>query len=558
MIYSHRKKGKEGMLFLMRQMIKRINTKRKLYDILSKIGSLFARTMQHEIDKAIQTSLKMIGELLKTDRIYIYTYDLINNTCSNTYEYCAPGINPVIETSQELSLSDAGDWLDMHKKGLPTYLQNINKQTAYLGLRPLFLAQRVKSLLCYPMKHQDELYGFIGFDYVKKIHRYDELEKYILSEYASMLMSLIERFEIEKKYIKNLQELEVVFQAMKQSPNGIVITDKNSVITYVNPRFEEITGYSASEMIGKNPKVQKSGVHTKSFYKNMYETMNKGLIWEGEIQNRKKSGDLYWESASMSAVFDAKGQVTHYVSIKTDITDKKKMEFKLEEQRLELELDIKNKSIELEDSQQATIIALAKLTESRDKDTGGHIERVQHLSRILVKSLRQNSKYYHLDSIYETHIYYASALHDIGKISIPDQILLKEDKLTKEEYELMKTHVTIGGAILSGMIKHYPNSELIKLGNEIALYHHEKWDGTGYNQGLKGEEIPISARIMSLVDVYDALRSKRPYKEKMTHEEAYDVIVEQSGKHFDPEVVEAFIHVAHHFNSIYHKFHHDE
>ena len=539
------------MLFLMRQIIQRINTKRKLYDILSKIGSLFARTTQHEIDKAIQTSLIMIGELLKTDRIYIYTYDLINNTCSNTYEYCAAGIDPVIASSQELSLEDAKDWVEMHQKGLPTYLQNIHKQTTYLGLRSLFLAQGVKSLLCFPMKKKDELYGFIGFNYVKSLHRYDELEKYILSEYASILMSLIERFEIEMKYTKNLQELEVVFQAMKQSPNGIVITDQNSMITYVNPRFEEITGYQASEVLGKNPKIQKSGVHNRSFYKKMYETINKGLIWEGELQNKKKSGELYWELDSMSAVFDSQGNVTHYIAIKTDITDKKKMELKLEEERQELELDIKNKTIEIEDSQQATIIALAKLTESRDKDTGGHIERVQHLCRILVKSLRQNPKYYQLDSVYETHIYYASALHDIGKISIPDHILLKEDKLTKEEYELMKTHVTIGGAILSGMIAHYPNSELIKLGNEIALYHHEKWDGTGYNQGLKGEDIPISARIMALVDVYDALRSKRPYKMKMTHQEAYNIIIDQSGKHFDPEVIDAFKRVQLEFDKIY-------
>jgi PAS domain S-box-containing protein len=535
----------------MRQIIQRINTKRKLYDILSKIGSLFARTTQHEIDKTIQTSLIMIGELLKTDRIYIYTYDLINNTCSNTYEYCATGIDPVIASSQELSLEDAKDWVEMHQKGLPTYLQNINKQTTYLGLRSLFLAQGVKSLLCFPMKKKDELYGFIGFDYVKSFHRYDELEKHILSEYASMLMSLIERFEIEKKYTKNLQELEVVFQAMNQSPNGIVITDQHSMITYVNPRFEEITGYQASEVIGKNPKIQKSGVHHRSFYKKMYETINKGLIWEGELQNKKKSGELYWELDSMSAVFDSQGNVTHYIAIKTDITDKKKMELKLEEERLELEIDIKNRTIEIEDSQQATIIALAKLTESRDKDTGGHIERVQHLCRILVKSLRQNPKYFQLDSVYETHIYYASALHDIGKISIPDHILLKEDKLTKEEYELMKTHVTIGGAILSGMIAHYPNSELIKLGNEIALYHHEKWDGTGYNQGLKGEDIPISARIMALVDVYDALRSKRPYKMKMTHQEAYNIIIDQSGKHFDPEVIDAFKRVQLEFDKIY-------
>jgi PAS domain S-box-containing protein len=531
----------------MKKMFKLMTTKRKLYHTLSKIGSLFAGMQETDYQEAVNQSLKWIGDLLKVDRIYIYKYDFKHNTCSNLFEYCSIGIEPQIEYSQNLSLDEAKDWVEVHRSLQPAYISNIHKYKRYQGIKELLLSQGVKSLYTIPLIMKDELYGFVGFDSVKKAQRYSLFKRYVLQEYAHILISALERIELEEKLLKSQQDLVVVFQAMKQSPNAVMITDQHSIIEYVNPRFEEVTGFSSDDVIGKSANIQKSGVHSNEFYESIYKTMNEGKVWQGEFYNKRKDGSFYWEAASMSAVFDKQGHVTHYISIKVDITERKNIEELNAFKRMALEQDVQDKITEIEDSQQAAIIALAKLTEARDIFTGQHVERVQHLCKILAEQMRTQGLHPHLiDESFVSQIFFASALHDIGKISIPDNILLKKDKLSKDEFEIMKSHVSMGEQILTDMIKHYPNSKLVKLGREIAKYHHEKWDGTGYLEGLKGDTIPISARIMALVDVYDALRSKRPYKKPMSHEMAFQIIVSDSGKHFDPEIAEQFkiIHKA--------------
>jgi putative two-component system response regulator len=138
-------------------------------------------------------------------------------------------------------------------------------------------------------------------------------------------------------------------------------------------------------------------------------------------------------------------------------------------------------------------------------------------------------------------IYAASPLHDIGKVGIPDSILLKPGKLTADEWVVMQTHPSIGGATLRAVDRQYPGNAFVRTGIEIAECHHEKWDGSGYPAGLRQEDIPLSARILALGDVYDALTSRRCYKDKFSHQKARTIITEQSGAHFDPEVVEAFL-----------------
>lgn len=195
----------------------------------------------------------------------------------------------------------------------------------------------------------------------------------------------------------------------------------------------------------------------------------------------------------------------------------------------------------MEESQRASVFALVRLTESRDSDTGHHVERVQHLCKALATALKSNSE---LSTIitpeFINNIFYSSALHDIGKISIPDAVLLKPGRLTEEEFEATKQHVKFGADNLSEMIRLFPNNDIILMAAKIARYHHEKWDGTGYLSGLKEKEIPLPARIMAIIDVYDALRSKRPYKEALSHFETMKIIRSGSGNHFDPKIVNAF------------------
>jgi len=195
----------------------------------------------------------------------------------------------------------------------------------------------------------------------------------------------------------------------------------------------------------------------------------------------------------------------------------------------------------ISEAQMATILALAKLAESRDDDTGKHLERVQLFCRLLATCLARRPKYERILTAHQIEaIFHASALHDIGKVAIPDAILLKPGKLDEAEFAIMRTHTILGAKTLGAVREKYPNNSFIDAGIEIALHHHEKWDGSGYPAGISGEDIPLAARIMAVADVYDALTTKRCYKPAFTHEKSRDIILHDSGTHFDPEVAACF------------------
>ncbi len=187
------------------------------------------------------------------------------------------------------------------------------------------------------------------------------------------------------------------------------------------------------------------------------------------------------------------------------------------------------------------IFTLAKLAESRDPETGQHLERVQRYSRALAVQLAQNPRYRDvIDSGFLRNIFLTSPLHDIGKVGISDNILLKPGRLTDEEFNIMKRHTLIGAETLRDAVERNPHVGYLKMASEIALTHHEKWDGSGYPYGLKGTDIPLSGRIVALADVYDALTTKRVYKKAFSHEKTCQIILESSGSHFDPDIVQAF------------------
>ena len=197
------------------------------------------------------------------------------------------------------------------------------------------------------------------------------------------------------------------------------------------------------------------------------------------------------------------------------------------------------------------IFSLAKLAESRDQETGKHLERMREYSRALAMELMRWEKFEKtIDAQFVELIYLTSPLHDVGKVGIPDAVLLKPGKLTPEEFDVMKRHTLIGGETLLASAEAHPEASFLKMALDIALKHHEKWDGSGYPFGLKGEEIPLSARIVALADVYDALTTKRVYKPAFAHEAATDIIRQTSGKHFDPDLVEAFFNIENQIRDI--------
>jgi len=217
-------------------------------------------------------------------------------------------------------------------------------------------------------------------------------------------------------------------------------------------------------------------------------------------------------------------------------------EGKLREYNEHLEDLVEEKVKEIYASQVATIHALVKSAEARDDDTGAHIERTSAYCRLIAEKAYETNIYSDvIDAAYGESLAKASPLHDIGKVGIPDAILLKPGRLTPEEFEVMKTHADIGHDTLASVEKSYPGNAFLRLGMEIARDHHEKWDGSGYPRGLAGEDIPIAARIMAISDVYDALRSKRVYKEGFSHQKALDIIAEGRGNHFDPYLAYVFL-----------------
>ena len=201
------------------------------------------------------------------------------------------------------------------------------------------------------------------------------------------------------------------------------------------------------------------------------------------------------------------------------------------------------------------IFSMAKLAESRDPETGNHLERIRHYSKALAEALAQTGEHPEVfDSLFIDNIFRTSPLHDVGKIGTPDYILLKPGRLNDREFEIMKNHCRIGYETLNEALKRYPQAEYLKMSAEIALSHHEKFDGTGYPDGLRGDNIPIAARIVALADVYDALVSKRVYKEAYMHDLAKALILEKNGSHFDPMVVDAFLASEKTFVQIFERF----
>lgn len=221
-----------------------------------------------------------------------------------------------------------------------------------------------------------------------------------------------------------------------------------------------------------------------------------------------------------------------------------------------LESEVARRSAELAAIQDVTIFSLASLAETRDNDTGGHIRRTQIYVKLLAEKLRNKgvSKDLLTDAYIDT-LYKSAPLHDIGKVGIPDRILLKPGKFTFDEFEIMKTHTTLGrDAIIHAERTLGKPVAFLSCAKEIAYYHQEKWDGSGYPEGLKGEKIPLSARLMALADVYDALISRRVYKPEFSHDQAVEIIRQGKGTHFDPDVIDAFEELISEFAEVAREF----
>lgn len=223
----------------------------------------------------------------------------------------------------------------------------------------------------------------------------------------------------------------------------------------------------------------------------------------------------------------------------------------LADQTHSLENLVEKKTEKILQLQEAVLSSVAELVEFRDNNTGGHIDRTQSYLRLLIDKMIQLDLYTEAVANWDLKIMVQSAqLHDVGKISIPDSILNKPGKLTADEFEIIKEHALLGKQAIERIQRSVDDNDFLQQAELMAYTHHERWDGTGYPQGLKGEDIPIHGRLMAIVDVYDALISERPYKKALSHEEAVKIISEGKGTQFDPVLVDLFIEIENEFRKV--------
>lgn len=227
----------------------------------------------------------------------------------------------------------------------------------------------------------------------------------------------------------------------------------------------------------------------------------------------------------------------------------------LAQQNISLEAAVRQRTVEISRTQDVAIYCLTSLVETRDNETGNHIRRTQHYVKCLAEHLKNHPKYQaDLDENNINLMFKSAPLHDIGKVGVPDRILQKPGKLNAEEWQEMKRHSEYGERAISSAEKEFGSNSFLSYARDIAYTHHEKWDGSGYPQGLKGEEIPLCGRLMAVSDVYDALISKRVYKEKFSHEAAVKIILDGKSTHFDPDIIDAFITLQDEFDTIAQQF----
>lgn len=331
---------------------------------------------------------------------------------------------------------------------------------------------------------------------------------------------------------------------------SVVLTDLDQNILFWNTGAQNIFGYTSEEMIGKKiTALYPQDSATKDTVENLQQLVRtKTGTVHGKMRQMAKDGRVLTISLAISPMLDDEGEVRGILGVGQDVSE----QVRLNEELLESLHLIKQ-------TQDASIFSLAKLAESRDEETGLHLSRIQDYCRVFCAGLCRQDKYRDvMTSNFVDDLIRSSVLHDIGKVALPDSILLCPDRFSAEEYEIMKRHPVFGGQALEDAVKKLGAESFLSMGRDIAYFHHEHWDGSGYPFGRKGEGIPLSARIVAVVDVYDALTTRRRYKRAFSHAEACAIIIDEKSKQFDPELVDVFLIVVNEFHNVRNRFSTDD
>jgi PAS domain S-box-containing protein len=345
------------------------------------------------------------------------------------------------------------------------------------------------------------------------------------------------RKEIEQALKESEEKYRTILESIEE---GYYEVDFDSNFKFVNDSMSRILRYPKKEVVNVN-------------YRKFMDEKNARIVVDTFEQCRRSGkpvkafdcefnvrGLTLFIQSSVSLLRNSNNEPSGFHGMVRDLTEKKKLEMNLLESYRKLH-----------NARSATILGLAKLAEYRDEGTGTHLERIREYAKMIAEELARNGKYrQEITPEYIDDIYQSSILHDIGKVGIPDAVLLKPAKLTDEEFDVIKHHTEFGGDAIRAIESQIEGRSFLSLGKEIAYNHHEKWDGSGYPKGLKGEDIPLSARIVALADVYDALTTQRFYKPAYSHEKSKQIIISLNATHFDPRVVDVFLHLEDEFNRV--------
>ncbi len=349
---------------------------------------------------------------------------------------------------------------------------------------------------------------------------------------------------LELSYRKKLAEAQEQTYAIAKSEEflqkilnvpsliSVVATDSEQQVLFWNKGAERIFGYSREEMIGeKITRLYPADEASAAVVEGLQRMAKQRDIAYGKMRQLTKDGREVIVSLAVSPLRTPEGEILGMVGIGQDLTEETRLQ-----EKLSRSFDL------LQQTQDVSIFSLAKLAECRDEETGRHLLRIQEYCRILCEQLAILGKYRALlTPAFIEDVVRSSVLHDIGKIAIPDSVLMSTERFKGEEFAVMQSHPLVGGQALDEAVSLLGTETFLNPARDIAFYHHERWDGSGYPFGLKGESIPLAARIVAIADVYDALVSKRRYKPALNHWEACGYIEEQKGRQFDPVVVEAFL-----------------
>jgi putative two-component system response regulator len=308
--------------------------------------------------------------------------------------------------------------------------------------------------------------------------------------------------------------------------DSVIVTDKEHIIIAVNKEFETVTGYQKEQTVGKKAGFFKSKFTPQSTYESMKKALAEEKSWSGIMNNHKKTGELWHSSITITPI--RVEQCLYYVGVFRELESLKQGVYFPDHKLLEVKREL--------------LRVLAVSCEIRDPGIEEHLVRVQKLTELL---LRTHSKMHDLslDTTFINNVIHSSIMHDIGKAGIPEGILYKPGPLTSYERRIIELHPLMGKDIFNKITTSASHEFMSNLAvaENIILFHHEKWDGTGYPYRLKGNDIPFEARIVAIVDVFDALISRRPYKDSWSEDQALVYIQEMRGKHFDPEITDTFL-----------------